>query len=268
MCVLISWGFRVAFPPHWRRKSPPPLATSNAFSSRGGNLPEISTDGTYVQTYRIADGTRIFPPADRPHFHGGRRGHSILQRICPGTAGRATTGRGSSGRRAGSNGSGRGVFDPDMVRITSNENPMGPCKEGLEALYKVAPMGWRYSPQGENLEFNSLLASHRECSAGSRGRVSRLQHPAGEQRGRVHVAHPELGDGRSRLRQRRGPLDRREDHQGAAAHGLFARRGSHDQGRPECRRLLHLQSRTTPPARSRRGKTWSTFWRTSRKTPC
>ena len=62
-------------------------------------------------------------------------------------------------RRAGRNGGARGVFDPDVVRITSNENPMGPCKEGLEALYKVAPMGWRYSPQGENLEFNSLLAS-------------------------------------------------------------------------------------------------------------
>ena len=60
-------------------------------------------------------------------------------------------------RRGGS--MGPRTFDPDVVRITSNENPMGPCKEGLEALYKVAPMGWRYSPQGDNLEFNSLLAS-------------------------------------------------------------------------------------------------------------
>jgi histidinol-phosphate aminotransferase len=65
----------------------------------------------------------------------------------------------AAGRRGGMGGGGRGVYDPEMVRITSNENPMGPCKEGLEALYKVAPMGWRYSPQGENLEFNSLLAS-------------------------------------------------------------------------------------------------------------
>jgi histidinol-phosphate/aromatic aminotransferase/cobyric acid decarboxylase-like protein len=65
----------------------------------------------------------------------------------------------AAGRRGGRGGGGRGVYDPEMVRITSNENPMGPCKEGLEALYKVAPMGWRYSPQGENLEFNSLLAS-------------------------------------------------------------------------------------------------------------
>jgi histidinol-phosphate aminotransferase len=64
------------------------------------------------------------------------------------------------GRRGGrGGGGGRGVYDPDVVRITSNENPMGPCKEGLEALYKVAPMGWRYSPQGDNLEFNALLAS-------------------------------------------------------------------------------------------------------------
>ena len=54
-------------------------------------------------------------------------------------------------RGGGGRGAGRGVYDPDVVRITSNENPMGPCKEGLEALYKVAPMGWRYSPQGDNL---------------------------------------------------------------------------------------------------------------------
>jgi histidinol-phosphate aminotransferase len=61
--------------------------------------------------------------------------------------------------RGGGGGGARGVYDPDVVRITSNENPMGPCKEGLEALIKVAPMGWRYSPQGDNLEFNSLLAT-------------------------------------------------------------------------------------------------------------
>jgi histidinol-phosphate aminotransferase len=65
----------------------------------------------------------------------------------------------AGGRRGGGGGRGRGPYDPEVVRITSNENPMGPCKEGLEALIKVAPMGWRYSPQGDNLEFNSLLAS-------------------------------------------------------------------------------------------------------------
>lgn len=65
---------------------------------------------------------------------------------------------GASGGARGGRG-GRAAYDPDAVVITSNENPMGPCKEGLEALIKVAPMGWRYSPQGDNLEFNSLLAS-------------------------------------------------------------------------------------------------------------
>ncbi|MEQ1758430.1 MAG: aminotransferase class I/II-fold pyridoxal phosphate-dependent enzyme [Vicinamibacterales bacterium] len=50
-------------------------------------------------------------------------------------------------------------IDPDVVRITSNENPMGPSKEGLEAMARVAPLAWRYGPQGENIEFQSLLAS-------------------------------------------------------------------------------------------------------------
>lgn len=51
------------------------------------------------------------------------------------------------------------VSDPDVVRITSNENPMGPSKEGLEALAKVAPLAWRYTPAGENTELMALLAS-------------------------------------------------------------------------------------------------------------
>src|SRR2546421_11952312 len=48
-------------------------------------------------------------------------------------------------RRAG----GRRPADPDTVRINQNENPMGPCKEGLEAMAKIAPMGWRYSPSSD-----------------------------------------------------------------------------------------------------------------------
>jgi histidinol-phosphate/aromatic aminotransferase/cobyric acid decarboxylase-like protein len=65
-----------------------------------------------------------------------------------------------AGRRGGGGGGmGGRMADPDMVRITSNENPMGPTKEGLEALMKVAPMGWRYSPGGDSSEFQSLLAS-------------------------------------------------------------------------------------------------------------
>jgi histidinol-phosphate/aromatic aminotransferase/cobyric acid decarboxylase-like protein len=60
-------------------------------------------------------------------------------------------------RRGG--GMARQPFDPDVVVISSNENPMGPTKEGIEAMAKVGPLGWRYAPQGDNLEFTALLAS-------------------------------------------------------------------------------------------------------------
>lgn len=49
-------------------------------------------------------------------------------------------------------GAGR-AMDPDTIRISSNENPMGPCKEGVEAIAKVAPHGWRYSPHNEQGDF-------------------------------------------------------------------------------------------------------------------
>ena len=61
-------------------------------------------------------------------------------------------------RRVGGGGS-SAAYDPEVVRITSNENPMGPCKEGIEAMARVGPLGWRYNPRGENLEFDALLAS-------------------------------------------------------------------------------------------------------------
>ena len=100
------------------------------------------------------------------------------------------------------------TYDPEVVRITSNENPMGPCKEGLEALIKVAPMGWRYSPQGDNLEFNSLLASTENVPQDHVIAFPGSSIPLANSARRVHFAHPKLGDGRSGLRQRRGPLDR------------------------------------------------------------
>jgi histidinol-phosphate/aromatic aminotransferase/cobyric acid decarboxylase-like protein len=59
-------------------------------------------------------------------------------------------------RRAGG---ARQVFDPDVIRISGNENPMGPTPEGIAAMAKVGPLGWRYAPQGENLEFDGLLHS-------------------------------------------------------------------------------------------------------------
>jgi histidinol-phosphate aminotransferase len=55
-------------------------------------------------------------------------------------------------------GGARPEYGADVVRISSNENPQGPCKEGLEALMKVAPMGWRYSPHNENGEFVKAIA--------------------------------------------------------------------------------------------------------------
>src|ERR1700749_4799980 len=53
----------------------------------------------------------------------------------------------------------RTPYDPEVIRISGNENPMGPSKEGLEAIAKVAPLAWRYGPQGDNLDFQALLAT-------------------------------------------------------------------------------------------------------------
>ena len=69
-------------------------------------------------------------------------------------------------RGGGFGGGGRGAYDPDVIRISGNENPMGPTKEGLEALIKVAPMGWRYGPQGDNLDFQGLLESTENVKPG------------------------------------------------------------------------------------------------------
>jgi histidinol-phosphate aminotransferase len=52
----------------------------------------------------------------------------------------------------------RRPMDPDVIRISSNENPMGPCKEGVEAIAKVAPKGWRYSPGNEQGDFTRTVA--------------------------------------------------------------------------------------------------------------
>lgn len=52
----------------------------------------------------------------------------------------------------------RGAMPADAVRISSNENPLGPCAEGLEAIYKIAKYGGRYSPFGEQVEFVKTVA--------------------------------------------------------------------------------------------------------------
>ncbi len=53
----------------------------------------------------------------------------------------------------------RAVMPADAVRISSNENPLGPCAEGLEAIYKVAKYGGRYSPFNEQNEFIKTVAA-------------------------------------------------------------------------------------------------------------
>ena len=110
------------------------------------------------------------------------------------------------GRGGGERWRRREPYDPEVVVITSNENPMGPCKEGLEALIKVAPMGWRYSPQGDNLEFNSLLASTENVPQDHVTAYPGLQYSAGELRAPRLLRRPKLGDGQSGLRQRREPV--------------------------------------------------------------
>jgi histidinol-phosphate aminotransferase len=52
--------------------------------------------------------------------------------------------------------------DPALVRLNSNENPLGPCQEGLEALINVAPHGGRYQPFGETDAFVGAVADA-EC---------------------------------------------------------------------------------------------------------
>ncbi len=78
-------------------------------------------------------------------------------------------------------GAGR-MNDPDMVRISSNENPMGPCKEGVAAMAKIAPLAWRYSPIGDDQDFSKTVAGiedvpedHIAAFAGSSDPLHRCQ---------------------------------------------------------------------------------------------
>jgi histidinol-phosphate aminotransferase len=81
----------------------------------------------------------------------------------------------------GAGGAGR-MNDPDMVRISSNENPMGPCKEGVEAMATIAPLAWRYSPIGPHQDFAKTVAGiedvpedHIAAFAGSSDPLHRTQ---------------------------------------------------------------------------------------------
>jgi histidinol-phosphate aminotransferase len=53
----------------------------------------------------------------------------------------------------------RGEIAADAVRINSNENPLGPCQDALEAIYQVAKFGGRYSPHNEVNEMIKVAAA-------------------------------------------------------------------------------------------------------------
>ena len=55
--------------------------------------------------------------------------------------------------------------DPSFVRISSNENPQGPCREGVETIVKVAPRGWRYNPNTEQQEIVDVVAAQEGVKA-------------------------------------------------------------------------------------------------------
>jgi histidinol-phosphate/aromatic aminotransferase/cobyric acid decarboxylase-like protein len=46
----------------------------------------------------------------------------------------------------------------DVVRIDANENPLGPCKEGLEAIARISPYGGRYSPFDDEVTLRQTVA--------------------------------------------------------------------------------------------------------------
>jgi len=53
----------------------------------------------------------------------------------------------------------------DAVKINANENPLGPCADALEAIYKVAKNGGRYMYE-ETFGFTELLAEQEGVKAG------------------------------------------------------------------------------------------------------
>jgi len=53
----------------------------------------------------------------------------------------------------------RGQANDDAVRINSNENPLGPCADALDAITKVARFGGRYSPHNEQGQMVEAVAA-------------------------------------------------------------------------------------------------------------
>jgi histidinol-phosphate aminotransferase len=57
-----------------------------------------------------------------------------------------------------------GRLPPDAVKINSNENPLGPCKEAAEAIHAIIQNGGRYMYE-ESFSFAALLAGQEGVSA-------------------------------------------------------------------------------------------------------
>src|SRR5580692_6530450 len=89
-----------------------------------------------------------------PFFHESVFAQSV-------SASAATQTRGAGGAYGG-----RAPADPDAVVIGGNENPMGPTKQGLEAIAQVSPLAWRYGPAGVNNELEDLVDSTEGLKAG------------------------------------------------------------------------------------------------------
>jgi histidinol-phosphate aminotransferase len=50
------------------------------------------------------------------------------------------------------------INDPAVIRMTGNENPMGPCPEAIEAIADVVPFGWRYADAAAQSQFIQAAA--------------------------------------------------------------------------------------------------------------
>ena len=60
----------------------------------------------------------------------------------------------------------RAAVRSGRVVITPTKTRWGPTKEGIEAMAKVGPLGWRYSPAGREPRFEALLASTENVKPG------------------------------------------------------------------------------------------------------
>jgi hypothetical protein len=104
------------------------------------------------------------------------------------------------GRGAG--GGMRRAMDPDAVVINQNENPMGPCKEGLDAIAAVAPHGWRYNPGSESSDFRNAAAEQLGVKPEYILSTAGSSDPLHAATCAFTSPDTQLGDGESRLRRR------------------------------------------------------------------